>query len=157
MTDNGCHFMDLVQWLCDSGPPLSAVCQGKVVAMPGSETPDVFTCVFEYPGFIASLTTNSVSSYQNGLLIEFQGERGTLVLEGSSFRIYKEPWSAVVNREPVHSERGGLPMEPHLQNFLDCIRTRRDPICPIEEGANGVAGLHLANLAFRQGMRVNLK
>jgi len=157
MTDNGCHFMDLVQWLCDSGPPVSAVCQGKVVAMPGSETPDVFTIGFEYPGFIATLSMNSASSYQSGMLIELQGAKGTLVLDGKGFGIYKEPWSAPENREPYYTERGGIPMEPHLQNFLDCIRTRSEPICPIEEGARGVAGLHLANLSFKRGMRTELK
>ena len=30
MTDQGTHLMDVVQWMTNSGPPPSAVCQGQV-------------------------------------------------------------------------------------------------------------------------------
>jgi predicted dehydrogenase len=155
MTDNGCHLMDVVQWLCNSGPPRSAVCQGRVVAIAGAETPDVLSVVFEYPEFPATLTFNMTNTYQ-GLLFEFQGDQGTLVLDGAGFRVYKEPWSAKENREPIHSESGGVPMDAHVRNFLDCIKSRQEPVCPIEEGVAGVAGLHLANVAFREGRRAKL-
>src|SRR6185312_3370938 len=55
MTDQGTHLMDVIQWFLNDGkPPRSAVCQGAVYRLQPSETPDVFSAVFEYPGFLAT-------------------------------------------------------------------------------------------------------
>jgi hypothetical protein len=42
----------------------------------------------------------------------------------------------------------------HQQNFLDCIRSRQEPNCPIEIAAAAVAGPHMANLAWREDRKV---
>lgn len=39
----------------------------------------------------------------------------------------------------------------HFGNFLDCVATRRNPRCPVEEAHRVVTVAHLANLAFRTG------
>ena len=41
----------------------------------------------------------------------------------------------------------------HTQNFLDCVKSRRTPICPIQEALRTVTVAHLANAAFRTGRR----
>jgi hypothetical protein len=44
----------------------------------------------------------------------------------------------------------------HQQNFLDCIRSRKEPNCTVEIAAAAVAGPHLANVAFLQDRKVKL-
>jgi hypothetical protein len=44
----------------------------------------------------------------------------------------------------------------HPQNFLDCVRSRKQPNCTIEIAAAAVTGPHLANTAFREGRKVKL-
>ncbi len=39
----------------------------------------------------------------------------------------------------------------HTQNFIDCVRSRQTPICPINEALRTVTVAHLANAAFRSG------
>jgi hypothetical protein len=39
----------------------------------------------------------------------------------------------------------------HLANWLECVRTRKQPNAPIEAGVNGAAAAHLANMALRAG------
>ena len=49
-----------------------------------------------------------------------------------------------------------VPIETHIQNFLDCIKSRQEPNAPVEVGASAVSAPHLANLAFHQGRRVTM-
>jgi hypothetical protein len=44
--------------------------------------------------------------------------------------------------------------EAHQQNFLDCIRSRQEPNCPVEIAAAAVTGPHMANLAYRQDRKI---
>jgi predicted dehydrogenase len=156
MTDQGTHLMDVVQWFTNSGPPVSAVCYGQVNKMTGAEHPDVFCAVFEYPGFVATWTLNYCNSYQNNWSITFMGDKGTLVLDEEGYRVFEEPWREIKNREPVYLVKRPVLVEEHIQNFLDCVKTRSEPNCPIEIGASAVAGPHLANIALREGVRAKL-
>ncbi len=157
MTDQGTHLMDVVQWFTNSGPPLAAICHGQVVKMTGSEHPEVFCAVFEYPGFLATWTLNYCNSYEDNWSITFQGDKATLVLDDSGYRIFEEPWRELKNREPIYLVKRPVRVEDHAQNFLDCIRSRQTPTCPVETGAAAVAGPHLANIAFREGRQAKLR
>jgi predicted dehydrogenase len=154
MTDQGTHLMDVVQWFTNSGPPRSAISYGQVTKMTGAETPDVFCAVFEYPDFMATWTLNYSNSYENGWSIQFQGDKGTMIVDEDGFRVWKEPWKD--NREPVEKLDAAIPIESHIQNFLDCVKSRKEPNATVEVGANAVAGPHLANLAFHQHRQVYL-
>lgn len=135
ITDQGTHLMDVAQWFTGTSAPLSAVCFGQTNKTIGSEMPDVFCAVFEYPRHMVTWTLDYCNSYQNGWSIEFQGDAGTLQLEVAGFRLYKEPWAQPENRKPAIQVSGSLPVEPHVENFLECIRSRREPNAPIEVGA----------------------
>jgi predicted dehydrogenase len=154
MTDQGTHLMDVVQWFSNAGPPRSAISYGQVAKMIGSETPDVFCAVFEYPGFMATWTLNYANSYDNGWSIQFQGDKGTMIIDEAGFRIWTEPWKD--HREPVQRLDAAVPIESHIQNFVDCVKSRQEPNAPVEVGAAAVAGPHLANLAFHQHRQVYL-
>jgi predicted dehydrogenase len=154
MTDQGTHLMDVVQWFMGSGPPKSAVCHGYVAKMEGAEHPDVFSAVFEYPNFMATWTLDYANSFQNGWSITFMGDRGTLILDDAGYTVYAEPWKR--EAAPVQEEKAPVPMETHVQNFFDCIKSRQDPNCTVEIAAQAVAGPHLANLAMVQGRKMKL-
>ena len=71
-------------------------------------------------------------------------------------RIWAEPSTRPENREPIYEDRAGIPVEAHVQNFLDCCRTRKEPNAPVEVGASAVSGPHLANIAFKQRRQVRM-
>jgi predicted dehydrogenase len=155
MTDQGTHLLDVVQWFTNGGnPPLSAISYGQVAKMVGSEVPDVFCAVFEYPKLMATWTLNYSNAYENGWSIQFQGDEGTMVLNDAGYRIWKEPWPK--NQEPIQKMDAPVPIESHLQNFLDCVKSRKKPNAPVEVGANAVAAPHLANMAFHAGRQVKM-
>jgi hypothetical protein len=72
-----------------------------------------------------------------------------MVLSGRGYRVF--------NKQKTLAEgRGGIPTEPHVENFLDCVRSRKDPNAPVEVGHLAVCGPHLANVALRNRGRAVL-
>ena len=39
----------------------------------------------------------------------------------------------------------------HLTNWIDCVRSRKQPNAPIEAGVSAASAAHLANVAMRHG------
>ncbi len=158
MTDQGTHLMDVIQWFCNDGnPPRSAVCQGMIHAHKGGDVPDTFTAVFEYPAFLATWTLCYSNSYHNGWQIILQGRNATMELDEDGYRVFPEPWKETNEAPPVvHNYKGGIPTEPHVKNFLECIKSRQEPNAPVEVGHHAVTGPHLANMALKQQKRVEL-
>jgi hypothetical protein len=110
----------------------------------------VVSAIFQYPTFTATWSLNYCSSYANRPEIVFQGDEATMVMTKEGFKIYKEPWDDPANHKPIREEPGTVEIEPHIQNFLECVKSRREPNGTIEAGAAAVAGPQLANIAFRQ-------
>ncbi|MDA2915006.1 hypothetical protein MYX77_13825, partial [Acidobacteriia bacterium AH_259_A11_L15] len=46
---------------------------------------------------------------------------------------------------------------PHIRNFLECVRSRRQPNATIEIGHQAVRSLHLANIAYHKQARAVLE
>ncbi len=154
ITGQGVHLLDLIQWYMEESIPRSAVMQGGSYRL-GGECPDVFSASYEYEGFTASWILSYNNSYDNGWKVIFQGTEGTLVIgepifaEGErGYRIYKEPWRDMENRTPIYKSEEGLPTEPHITNWIECMRSRKEPNAPVEVGHTSSAVCHLAKLAF---------
>ncbi len=158
MTDQGTHLMDVIQWLCNDGkPPKSAVCQGMNTIHTHGDVPDTFSAVFEYPKFMATWTLCYANSYEDAWKITIQGKKATMVLDDDGYRVFPEVWKRPsIPPAVMHDFKGGIPTEPHVANFLDCIRSRKEPNAPVEVGHNAVTGPHLANLALKSRTRVTL-
>ena len=154
MTDQGTHLMDVVQWFTGSGTARSAVCYGQRAKNTGSEVPDVFCAVFEYPNLMATWTLNYCNSYENDWSLQFQGDQGTMILNAAGYRIWKEPVPS--NPAPVQQKAAPIPLEAHVQNFMDCVKSRQEPNAPVEVGASAVSAPHLANVAFHAGRQARL-
>ncbi len=160
MTDQGTHLMDVVQWLTGSGPPRSAVCQGKVIGV-SAEVPNVFSAVFEYPDFVATWTLNYRSTFDYDWSIQFFGESGTMVLDRNGCRVFDDPgesgtpWAVAERPRLIYQEADRDSASLHMKNLLECIRSRKEPNCPIEVAAAAVAGPHMANLSYLEGRKVS--
>ena len=154
MTDQGTHLMDVVQWFTGAGLAKSAVCYGQLAKNTGSEVPDVFCAVFEYEKLMATWTLNYCNDFEDDWSILFQGDEGSMHINNAGFRIWKEQWRN--NREPVQTMAAPIPIEPHIQNFMDCVRSRKEPNAPVEVGASAVSAPHLANSAYHQQRQVSM-
>ena len=49
---------------------------------------------------------------------------------------------------------GRAQFKQHVRNFLDCVKSRKEPISDLESGHRVATACHLANLSLRLGRRL---
>jgi hypothetical protein len=53
------------------------------------------------------------------------------------------------------SEKGsGWATDLHVQNFLECVRTRRTPVAPMKLAFQAALVVQMANLSLKHGRRI---
>ena len=160
MTDQGTHLMDVIQWMTGNSSPRSAVCNGAVCRNNTAEAPDVFTAVFEYPAMMATWSLNYTSAYDYDWSITLQGEKAAMLLNRFGYKVFKEvepsaqPWTSGPADKVIAEMADKDSADAHPRNFLECIRSRKEPNCTVEIAAAAVAGPHMANIAYREGRKV---
>jgi len=159
-TDQGTHLMDVVQWMMGADQPVSAVQFGEVYRNKPTQTPDTFCCTFEYPGFMCTWTLGyTTNTWRNGWSITFQGTNAALFLTEAGYRIFNQVngWEKGWPKPLKEVLPGSVTSTtPHIQNFLNCLRTRQQPNATVEIGHKAVRPLHLANMALKKGRKAIL-
>ena len=168
MTDWGAHHNDLAQWglgMDESGPV--SVHAGRCTAP--STRPNSYNC---HPQFEVIYTYANGANGANGtrLVCRDGPPQGWIVRRndrpvdnGILFEGEDGKW-IFVNREHIQASDPALLSEPlpqnavrltvsnnHMANFLDAVRNRRQPICPVGVGHRSASVCHLGNIAIRLG------
>jgi predicted dehydrogenase len=184
MTNLGQHSLDIVHWFLGASAPKAVSSSGGRFALKDNgETPDTQDAVFEYDGWTASWSHREASrgsAAPSGL--EFCGTKGSLTISRKGFTITPDlevAPEAVVPRfggaHPVGGpattgdrgsgqkrtdaleDRTGDEYDQfrrHAGNFLDAVRSRREPISDLESGHRVATACHLANLSLRLGRKL---
>jgi predicted dehydrogenase len=144
--NNGIHGLDVLRWALNlEAPTRIASGGGKNFYDDDRQTPDTQVVSFDFPG------TTLVWEHRiwapkpsdgESFGITFYGEKGTLVFD-------KKGWH--VDGMANANDQGKLTEEPHLKNFLDCIRSGGRPNADVEEGHRSTRLCHLGNIAYRTG------
>lgn len=158
------HAIETVHWYMDCDTPAGAVGIGHAYDWP-FECPDSLSCTLDYPrGFLVTYSGGHAQGMDFGSII-FRGSKATLEISRAALALYDEDrgrgWPKF-NRaerrwrpEPrvyVESEYEGT--SDHLRNWLDCIRSRKEPNAPIRVGVAAARAAHLGNAALRTGKKV---
>ncbi len=81
----------------------------------------------------------------------FEGSSGWVHIDRTGINLQPEDLIDV----PPKEYRGGLTSSPgHVRNFLDCIKSRADTVCPIEAAVAADTLCHLADIAIRLGRKL---
>jgi predicted dehydrogenase len=152
MTDLFTHWIDVVHWAMKSDQPSEAQILARKYIFEQWDCPDTLQAALRYPTFDVIYEGSMASSIDDGGL-EFRGTDGTLKLNRSGFTLHREGVSAKDN--PVvraDSFRDGT--ISHMQNFFDCIKSRKDPSASVETGVAAARAGHIANLAYQRGGQI---
>jgi predicted dehydrogenase len=149
ITDHGAHSIDLAQW--GRGSELSAPVEFEGWGeWPREGLYDVagrheVTCRYAdgVPLIIGSEgpigttfegTEGSVSVHNGGIVTATPASLRTVVLGPREKHLYRSPG--------------------HRENFLECIRTRAEPIAPIEQAHRTASIAHIGNIAMQLGRKL---
>ena len=158
------HAIETVHWYMECDTPAGAVGFGRTYDWP-FECPDSLNCTLEYPkGFLVTYAGGHTLGMDFGSII-FRGSKATLEISLAALALYEEDrgrgWPKF-NRaerrwrpEPkiyVESEHEGT--SDHLRNWLECIRSRKEPNAHIRVGVAAARAAHLGNAALRSGKKV---
>ena len=143
----GVHMLDIARWGLGVGVPVRVSASGgKFYFNDDQETPDTLLVNFGYGDKTITwehrLWTAHPPEGRNAAAAFF-GDQGTLVVDRGGWKVYDV-------KEPVTSDTSEQ-ARAHLANFLDCIKTRRRPVCDIEAGHQSTLMCHLGNIAVRLG------
>lgn len=136
ITDWGAHHLDICQW------GLGMDGSGPVEIAPGRGRSSGAVTLRYASGVEAEVRTGS------GRGVEFVGSEGSVLV--SRGRLETTP-SLLRRVEPGADETHLYRSGNHMGNWLDCIKTRRRPICDVEIGASSVTVCHLVNLSLWLG------
>jgi predicted dehydrogenase len=168
----GVHYMDAIRWMLGEQAPVAVSAHGtKTVVDDDRNIPDTMEVTFQYASGALVVFGIYEASGGPGLPhgeIELQGTKGTLYVSEGGYRIVPsrpgqfQTWERLV--EPRESRReetassddiGERDSTVHLiRDFLDCVKTREEPLCPLEEGHRSTSFAHLANIALETKARI---
>jgi predicted dehydrogenase len=166
MTDWGVHMIDIAFLGMKASGLKSVMSSGGKIAYPKGvqDTPDTQQVIYEFKDHMMSWEHAigiAGGPYNREHGVAFIGDNGTLIVDRNGWEVL-----------PEMERSGGGQMQPkmeavplqapegddrvlHSRNFIECIRSRKDPVCSIESGAEVARIAHYGNIAFRSGQRLN--
>ena len=150
MTDRGAHIIDLAQLGNDTDDtgPIEISGQGK--ALRGG----VFNVFMDYTfecKYANGVRLIGSSNEPRGL--KFEGTDGWIFIHIHGGRLEAEPKSLLaefIGPNEKHLGRSG----GHHRNFLEAVKTRRQPVAPAEVGHRTATICHLVNIALLTGSKL---
>ncbi len=156
------HLLDIVHWAMKVNGPSVVSAQGsKFILQDYCDVPDTLQVTFEYPDFVCTYENrrcNGNSMYNHGYGIEFHGTDGTMFVDREGFEVFPETvklGKETVFRTPSLSmRRTDEGLYNHVENMLECMRTRKLPASDIEIGHRTSSACLLGNVALRSKERI---
>jgi predicted dehydrogenase len=153
--ENMVHQIAWIMSALDLPLPSAAYMSGGVFSeKDGREVPDTIAVTLDFP-------TDTVVTWQSTFSNRHY-ELGDRILgsDGTIEHHLEEPiqyWPEKTNRPTGEAMKGKTPNQNHMQNWIDCVRTRRAPNAPAEIGYRSAIAVHMANLSYKKKQRVTLE
>jgi len=157
------HIADGVQWMMNSTYPLAVTCSSGKLNVEGGEIPETGSMSVEFPENFLLVFTLSYKAMRyrayNDQMQQFHGDQARFDLGRESWALYPQTSDVEVKasrerREPDTFESAS---RAHIRNFLDCLRTRREPNATIEMGQYTNVVCCMAVESLRRQCRVRWK
>ncbi len=156
MTDWGVHLINIILWsMGPEHPKTVSSTGGKFVLTDNSETPDTQVAVYEFPNYTLIWEHKvGVGVGLNGRPwgISWTGCEATLIARDDGWEIIPEQKKKSVEARKEPGQGDARPA--HVRNFLDCVKSRRQPVENLEIGHHVSSVAHLGNIALRSGHKI---
>jgi predicted dehydrogenase len=136
MTDWGAHHFDIAQWglgMDESGP---------VEITPPKDPKATHGVKYLYANGVEMFHVSGKGAKRG---VQFVGTNGEIVVDRGHLSSTPE---GIVKESLTEKDVHLFKSPGHQRNWLDCIRSRKQPLCHVEIGARSVTVCHLGNLAY---------
>lgn len=169
----GVHYMDAMRWMMGEIAPVAITAHGgKYVLDHDGDIPDTMQVIYEFAS--KKIISFSIFEASGGEIfpygeIELRGTKGNLYASQDGYKIIPSKKGQFQNwseKELVKAEEFSIPSQNLkdgsnsfatanvIRNFLDCIKSRQNPLCTLEDGHRSTSFAHLANIALATGKRL---
>ncbi len=184
MTNLTAHGLDQMLYVMNQKMPTKVSSFGGRYALEDDgETPDTQDALLEFPGFFLSYAIREVNAHREDAAtrgLVFHGTKGTMLLAERSLQVLPESHGDPVNSiprflghpvgGPVYTQTKPEPwfqappamqvpagednMASNKKNWIECMRSRKRPLCDVEDGHFVAVGCNLANMSMRLGRTI---
>ena len=154
----GSHFIDLVHFITGAKFPEACVCLGGIFTSWRDEhkftVPDCIQALWTYPeGFLVSSSNNCGNGYGNSR--KLFGDQGVLDFENWAAPFYHSKGAPKRDSGKIMGENKVKPIErpDHFLDWLQCMRTGRQPHAPIEAGYQHSIAVIMAMTSYETGRK----
>ena len=163
MTDWGAHHNDIVLWalgMDDSGP-VSIEGKQLVEMIPGGFTAaSEYSVTYTYASGVVHECKSTTASEWHGGVKDRNGQQHGIKFHGTEGWIWVTRGMISASKRELLTEK--LPDDAprvyaspdHMRNFIDCVKSRKAPICPASVGHRSASLCHLGVIAIRLGRKL---
>jgi len=150
----GIHHVDIAQW--GNGTELTGPTEVEgTAAFPKGGLVDTaisWSVDLRFPG---GVTVSFTDASKNRFGILFKGETGWVyvnrgILETNPASLAKE----TIGEGGIHLAGHGMDHSSHPRNFIDCVKSRKRPLAPIDIGVRSDTMCQLSDIAVRLGRKL---
>ena len=164
MTDWGAHHNDIVLWALDmdKSGPVSVEGKQLVEMIPGGYTAaSDYEVTYTYAnGFVHSCKSTHASS-PFGAVLDPKGQLNGIKFIGSEGWVWVSREALDASKKEILADK--LPdiaprvyiSNNHMGNFVECVKSRKAPICSAETGHRSATIAHLGTTAIRLGRKLD--
>lgn len=161
VTDWGAHHNDIARWAIGEDGPVDVEARALTEVIPGGyTTPAEFEATLTWGNGVKQVVKTTPDDSPFGAVLKADGQRNGVKFEGTDGWIW-------VNRSDLNASRDEIIETPlpdnavrlesspdHMGNFFSCVRSRKDPVSPVETGHRSAVVGHLIVIALRLGKKL---
>ncbi len=166
----GVHYMDAIRWMMQETAPCAVSAHGTKFLDHDADITDTMAVTFEFKS--GRLITFEMLESCGGPLfpygeIDIRGAKGVAYADergyklvpatAGQFQTWKKPFEVeeyAVQEQALPDGSSSVSTGGLIRDFLDCVKSRRTPLCPLEEGHRSTCFAHLANIAVKVKQRL---
>jgi predicted dehydrogenase len=160
MVGQAAHIFDAINMIMGSTFPTAVTAAATRTHLKGAEVPETTNVALEYGDEFLAVFTLGYAAMQylppHDLHKHFHGLEGRFDIGRESFALYPAQLERELKPEVKREAFGTFPQATaqHIENFLDCVRSRKEPNATVEMGNWTNVALCMAMESIRAGRRI---
>jgi predicted dehydrogenase len=157
VADQGAHVYDGIHLLMDASYPTSVTAAAGKPHKDGVDTPESVVVTAAYPeDFIAVFSINYAAmryTRRNDQMNHLDGDKARMDVGREELKVYREGAETTPTIAKASAKGFDWATNLHVENFLECVRTRKTPTAPIRLGFQAALVVQMANISLKSGRR----